>query len=505
MKTDVTLMIEINLECSCDFRSLMNNTRMTHFYIHMQKIAKPVMDFMFTIQVPVVNVKTELSLQHIVPSKWMSPKFKDCTWVVQLFDKDNFKPNMENNTITIVSSIAMDSSLGKILDNVVLTCQGGDENDVNTGFVPPPYKVSNLLSFYIGFYEIVKPATPLEDCIWTIYEPTDIESYDYFFVLDDSGSIMDFNLSKNDSLTISLVGESYEYGMYDISYNGIVVCESNLIEIVVGKLDTILLIVAVFCLLFSLFFILIYLFFFIMKDERLQLQLVIFLLFIHISLCMAFILSNISAACTIGSAILTLCILGDFTWINTMVVDTWLALRSSDANEKHSYLVHYISGWGIPVILTALYICLHYTGVYIIFGPDFEQFRCWYKDKYAALIFIVIPTGVSVLLNVFFMSLTFFNICQPANKSLPEMTSPVKLQHIKSCIRLVSLEIVTWILGLASEFTEQKTIRYMFVILISIQGMFISLCFVWDILKINTDHEVSAEPSTGEETGSDPV
>ena len=288
---------------------------MTHFYVHMQKIAKPVMDFMFTLHAPVVNVKTELSLQHIVPSRWMSPKFKHCTWLVQLFDQDT--TNKENTTITIVSSIARDLSPGmnKLSHNIVLTCKQGKENDINSGFVPPPYGVLDLFSFYVGFYEIVKPATPLDDCIWAIYEPTDIQSYDQIFVLDDFGSIMDFNLSKNDSITISLTGESYQYGMYDISYNGIAVCESNLIEIISGKLDKILLIVALVCLLFSLVLTLFYLLFFGMRDERLQLQLVIFLFIIHFSLCIAFTSSYTSAVCTIGATILTLGILGESTCV----------------------------------------------------------------------------------------------------------------------------------------------------------------------------------------------
>ena len=338
-------MIEISLECNCDFRSLnRNKTLMTQFYDYMQKIANPVMNFMSSMKESVVSLKQEMFLQHIVYSKWMSPILKDCTWLVH-YDEDNIITNKESATMTIQSSGKIISSgMYEILDNVVLTCEKGEYNDAITGFVP-----QDVLPFYLAFYEIVKPATPLEDCIWTIYQPTDIEYYDQIFVLDEFGSIIDSNLTENDSISVS--GESYQYEMYYINYNGIVVCTSNLIEMIVRKFYDILLLVAVIFKSLSMYSLLVYSFIFKMMDESLKLQLVISCLLTHISLTTSMVplIINVSDACTINAIILTNGILANFTWINIIVVDTWLFLRPSAADGKHSFLVHYIVGWGIPL------------------------------------------------------------------------------------------------------------------------------------------------------------
>ena len=178
VKTPVTLTITTKLECRCDFRSLMNRTLMTQFHEHMQTIVNPVLNFMSSVKVEVVILKAEISLQHIVPVKWMSDRLKGCIWVplkpqdfrsfrdIFTLKKENLIVEYklpENETLTIASSgKEYPPGMYQILDNVILVCERYNDTSIATSFVPPS---KHKVSFYLGFYEIWKPTIPLEDCI----------------------------------------------------------------------------------------------------------------------------------------------------------------------------------------------------------------------------------------------------------------------------------------------------------------------------------------------------
>ena len=409
-KAYATLTIEISLECNCDFRSLTRNkTLMTKFSDFMQKIVNPVMNVMSSVAAPVASIKPDVSLQHIVPSKWMSSKYQGCTWIFyrpeDIISYDTIfirSPEgiildhklLENDTIVINGSGRIyPSGMFKILDMVIVACQEIYEGK-STNFV-----TGDKIVFYLmGFYEIVKPTTPLEDCIWTIYEPTDIEYYDHIFILDEFGSIMDFNLSDNDSLTVNSSGESYQPGWFMIRDNGILICESYVITVVVIPLDkTLLATVTVIIFFFVVYSAVFSPCIFVPKYRprvgRLQFQLMIVTLVTFFPLIILFLKFEIPVVRVTAAIILTHGILAAFIWLNIMIMDTWLESRPSAPDEERPLVVHYLCGWGIPLFLICLYITLHFTEVDSIFGPEFDTYRCWYKDNRAVMIYIGIPTA----------------------------------------------------------------------------------------------------------------
>ena len=493
---DGNLIFKLNLECNCDFRSLnRNKTLMTQFYDHMQKIINPVMEFLSFVKASVLSINPEVSLQHIVPSKWMSSKFKGCTWIVyhrnetqsnhdkyRQISKEGLTPT-ENNTIEITSSGKIYTpSMFAILDKVVIACEKDIHETSTTGFVPPKQK---LLSFYLGLFEIRKPITPLADCIWTICEPTDIEAYEQLFNLDEFGSIMDLKLSDKDIINMTIVssGQSYSSGMYQILDYGVLVCSSNVTEMVVTHLHDIIFIIVVCCFMLSLngFMLCIMFLGLHCNDGKLYLQLVIIIL--TKIMVMTVLESNFSDVCTMASIILTFGILAAFISTNITTVKMWFIYKAVNTSpwkgDKKSLIVQELIRWGIPLVVIALYITLHFTQVDIIFGPDFDQYRCWFKDSHSVFLYLGVPTGFSILFNIIFIFLTFVNIYTCGN-----LSSFCNHCHLASCVRLFFLMTITWIFGFIPEFTDQIVFHYIFVILMSLQGLLLCICLCFDEAKM---------------------
>ena len=104
------------------------------------------------------------------------------------------------------------------------------------------------------------------------------------------------------------------------------------------------------------------------RQGKLHLQLTIALLITYLLSVIGVFLSGDSEACTTGAVFLAYGFLAAFIWMNIIAVDTWLAFRPSAAfsradNNQRSLLLHYICGWGIPVLLVTVSLSLNYSDV----------------------------------------------------------------------------------------------------------------------------------------------
>ena len=152
--------------------------------------------------------------------------------------------------------------------------------------------------------------------------------------------------------------------------------------------------------------------------------------------------------------------------------DIWLTSRTFRSNrclslnKERSFVVHYLCGWGIPPIVVGLYIGLDVMEFDSIFRADVFNHRCWDKDKYVFLSYIVIPTAFFILLTVAFMIIAFINMRRQG--ILPQV---LQLQ-LRMCIRLLLAISLSWIIGFYSVCAHQNIIKQIFAFLISLQGLF---------------------------------
>ena len=217
------------------------------------------------------------------------------------------------------------------------------------------------------------------------------------------------------------------------------------------------------------------------RPGRIQLQLTIAMLLAFVMLILGPFLSEIPEACTTAGILLAYGFLAAFIWMNIIAMDTWLVFRPSASfsradDEEKSLLIHIICGWGIPLLLVAAPIGMNIAEVNGKFMPEFGGSRCWYTQRYAMLLYFGVPIALSILLNIFLYISTSYNLHKAFRNAL--VASKVEGYHFGIYVRLFILMGITWIFGFISAFTDEIVIDFIFVILTSLQGLFLFISFV---------------------------
>ena len=217
------------------------------------------------------------------------------------------------------------------------------------------------------------------------------------------------------------------------------------------------------------------------RPGKLHLQLTIAFLIAFTILIVKVFLSDFPEACTAAAVLLAYVFLAAFIWMNVIAVDTWLVFKPSAAysradDEGRSLILHYLLGWGIPLLLVTVSTGMNYSDVDERFVPEFGGSRCWYTQRYAMLIYFGVPIALSIILNITLYIWTSINL----HKAFKSGTHVIKTKkyHFEIYVRLFILMGITWIFGFISAFTDEIVIDFIFVILTSLQGLFLFISFV---------------------------
>ena len=124
--------------------------------------------------------------------------------------------------------------------------------------------------------------------------------------------------------------------------------------------------------------------------------------------------------CTVAAIFLNYALFAVFIWMNVIVVDTWLVSKPSGPflhpnPVDRSYLFHLILGWGIPLILVVVPAVMNYVEVDERFKPQFGGIRCWYRQRYAMIVYFAIPSALSVTITFIFLILSCVNFKRAAD------------------------------------------------------------------------------------------
>ena len=149
-----------------------------------------------------------------------------------------------------------------------------------------------------------------------MYDPSDIDGYSDFLIQDELGSIMSYNLSDNDSIMVNGSERIYLPGMFEIKDYGVLICESNLIEMVVDGINDMLVQGVLFSFLLSMLFLLITAWYLHTTICRLNFQPVIVYLLTYVLLLMVPVMFDVSAACYSAAVLLTHAFLAIPLWIS---------------------------------------------------------------------------------------------------------------------------------------------------------------------------------------------
>lgn len=170
-----------------------------------------------------------------------------------------------------------------------------------------------------------------------------------------------------------------------------------------------------------------------------------------------------------------------------MAFDIWKTLRMatselrvSQGGQWRKFIIYSIYGWLVPLAALFVVVCLDTVqpeGFPSDFLPSLGQRWCWFGQRKALLVFFAAP--LATLMGVNFIFFVFSaRIIADTHQSTAKMSSCNPHQdQFKLYMRLALLMGLTWISGIVAGYLQMEAIWYAFVLLNTLQGVFIFLAF----------------------------
>ena len=150
-------------------------------------------------------------------------------------------------------------------------------------------------------------------------------------------------------------------------------------------------------------------------------------------------------------------------------------MKKNSSAFRYYCLYVFINPFVIVVVATAL----DRSGVMLVYWRDGESRTCWIVDNFSNILFFEIPVATSLGLNVIAFIWTIVGITNVRNKTMKFNSIKEKQAITKNVKMYGKLSVVmglTWILGLSIAYSA--ILKYVYLIVNSLQGFFIFLAFV---------------------------
>ena len=181
--------------------------------------------------------------------------------------------------------------------------------------------------------------------------------------------------------------------------------------------------------------------------------------------------------------------LNSFCLMTCIAWDNWHILRCSNAAVKrdfHRSAPKYLAVSSAPVVIMGLIVIgMKYADIETKYLPDLGGPVCWFTNKYAVLIYFVIPVSVCVVLNFVFFALTGHAL-RRAFSATANIKSTSTRRNAVVYVRLFLLMGVTWMTLFFTIWVDSEIIWYIFVVSNGSQGIYLSIAFAPDIKWIKS-------------------
>jgi len=169
-------------------------------------------------------------------------------------------------------------------------------------------------------------------------------------------------------------------------------------------------------------------------------------------------------------------------------------LRLSSGSQWGKYVLNSVVGWLVPAVLVvtaALIDTLEIQEIPDNFKPGFGKSQiglCWFSSRTALLVYFVGPFAVIMLMNVVFFTSSSCIVYQ-SSKSTAKITATGPRISYHLYLRLALLMGLTWLAGLVAGVLDLEPVWYVFLVLNTLQGLFILLFFTCSKKVVNSVKE----------------
>ncbi|XP_071946255.1 uncharacterized protein [Antedon mediterranea] len=190
--------------------------------------------------------------------------------------------------------------------------------------------------------------------------------------------------------------------------------------------------------------------------------------------------------CTTIAAVMHYVWLAAFFWMNAMALDFFFTFGSKvklrKRHSKRKILQAYMFyGWGAPIPIIILCLVIHFEQFNNLRFRYGNEFACWIYDEKSTLLAFGLPLMIILLFNIllFICAVIGLRLTKVVNKVGDAKNTRLKRfrTDLLVYVKMSTLMGFTWIFGFVSAFTQLKIFRYTFIVLNSLQGVFIFMAF----------------------------
>ncbi|XP_033103467.1 adhesion G-protein coupled receptor D1-like [Anneissia japonica] len=178
-----------------------------------------------------------------------------------------------------------------------------------------------------------------------------------------------------------------------------------------------------------------------------------------------------SIACSLLAGCLHYSLLAAFSWMLIMSTDVYIKIKYPFADHERRFFYCRYIGWIGPVTVVGTTVC--------ITRQNYASDKCWLKNESGAIWAFVSPvclTLLIVLVQLVVIGYIAFKKAQRPNQTGQEMENFKRIRTLFTGILLLTPAVgISWIFGVILVFCDWKALHYIYVILNSMQGLFIWL------------------------------
>ena len=186
-------------------------------------------------------------------------------------------------------------------------------------------------------------------------------------------------------------------------------------------------------------------------------------------------------------------LIASFTGTNVIAFHMWKtfskelsAPRTSRKHERNLFTIYVLSVWFFSATLVGTCFILERKNLINVGYGDSDI--CWFRHKLGFIYFTILPNAMSLLFNIFTFLITALHLRKHSeNIAARQCQGSVKRSYLVIYLKLSSLMGFTWLFGLLDVAVNVSRIfEYLFVICTCLQGVFISMAFVFkkEVLKM---------------------
>ena len=150
-------------------------------------------------------------------------------------------------------------------------------------------------------------------------------------------------------------------------------------------------------------------------------------------------------------------------------------LRLTTGSQWRKFAIYSTLGWGLPLAFTTVVALMDtMEGIPTDYQPGFGQTAlCWFSQKMALLIYFALPFAGIMGVNIFLFVFSACMVFDTTQSTAKMTTSCGPKTNFYLYMRLAIIMGLTWIIGLAAGFVDKAALWYVFIVLNTLQGLFI--------------------------------